>query len=353
MSASNASSLPYYLFYARIAWMSWDIQGHEWAEKMLHEHIARDMVRHAYLISGAPGTGRRTLALRFSRALNCLQPPSAGESCGKCRACTQIERMQFSDLSLVQAGEGSDSIKVDQVRGLQHMLALAPYEGRYRVALLLGFEAANVNAQNALLKTLEEPNPRVVLLLTADSPESLLPTIVSRCEVMRLHPLRLEDEEKILATHYGFPQEEARFLAHISSGRLGYALRLHTQPELVEKLHTAVEDLINLLSSSRRERFKYIEVLYRNDSRADFIDILQTWLLFWRDVYITALQADVSIIYLKYQAEARRITDLMELASIRREVSLLEIGITSLESSQVNPRLAMETMLLDMPRLSL
>jgi DNA polymerase III subunit delta' len=331
--------------------MSWDVQGHEWAEKMLREHIARDMVRHAYLISGARGTGRRTLALRFARALNCQQPPSAGESCGKCRACTQIERMQFSDLSLVQSGDGSDSIKVDQVRSLQHTLALAPYEGHYRVALLLGFQAANVNAQNALLKTLEEPNPRVVLLLTADSPESLLPTIVSRCEVLRLHPLRLEDEEKILITHYAFPQEEACFLAHISSGRLGYALRLHTQPELVEKLHTGIEDLINLLSSSRRERFKYVEVLYRNGSRATFIEILQTWLLYWRDVYISALQADVSITYLKYQAEAHRIAGLMEAASIHTQVSLLERGITLLESSQVNPRLAMETMLLDMPKL--
>jgi DNA polymerase III subunit delta' len=348
----TSSSLPYYLFYAKISPMSWDIYGHNWAENMLHEHILRGMVRHAYLISGPQGTGRRTLALRFSKALNCLKPPEPGEFCGICRACLQIERMQFSDLSLVQPEEGSDSIKVDQVRALQHMLALAPYEGKYRIALLLGFQAANPNAQNALLKTLEEPNPRVVLLLTADSPESLLPTIVSRCEVLRLRPMHLEDEEKALTIHHGYPQDEAHFLAHISSGRLGLAIRLHEQSELIEQINGRIDDLVNLLGSSRRERFKYVEILYRHASRTTFIEILETWLLFWRDSYFTALQADIPVIYLKFQAEARWVADSLNAQSIHHQISSLEQTISQMENTQVNTRLAMETLLLDMPRLS-
>jgi DNA polymerase III subunit delta' len=343
--------LPYYLFYAKISLMSWNIYGHDWAENMLREHVARGMVRHAYLISGAQGTGRRTLALRFSKAVNCQKPPSPGEFCGTCRACTQIERMQFSDLSLVQPEAGSDSIKVDQVRALQHMLALAPYEGKYRIALLLGFQAANANAQNALLKTLEEPNPRVILLVTADSPESLLPTIVSRCEVLRLHPMRLVDEENVLCEKFGHPRDEARFLAHISAGRLGSAIRLHTQSELIEQIHGRIQDLNNLLSSSRRERFKYVEILYRHANRATFIEILETWLLFWRDAYLTALHTDIPVIYLKYQAHASRIAEVLDAETIHRQVSNLEHAIFLLESTQVNTRLAMETLLLDMPKM--
>ncbi len=90
---------------------------------------------------------------------------------------------------MVQAEQAGGTLKVEQVRELQHSLSLAPYEGRYRVALLLRFEEAHPSAANALLKTLEEPSPQVVLVLTAESAESLLPTIVSRCEVLRLRPL--------------------------------------------------------------------------------------------------------------------------------------------------------------------
>jgi hypothetical protein len=148
-----------------------------------HRHIANGSVRHAYLFCGPPGVGRRSLALRFVQALNCVQPPAPGEACGQCRMCEQTWRMQLPDLHLIQIAEDAQTIKVEQVRELQRLLALAPYQARYRVALLLGFEKATAGAQNALLKTLEEAPEKAILLLTADSPDNLLPTITSRCEV--------------------------------------------------------------------------------------------------------------------------------------------------------------------------
>ena len=111
--------------------------------------------------------------------------------------------MQHIDLSVVQAEREGGILKVEQVRELQQTLSLMPYEAAYRVALLLRFQEANANAQNALLKTLEEAPARVVLLLTADSPESLLPTIASRCEVLRLRPLAVERLESELLARRG------------------------------------------------------------------------------------------------------------------------------------------------------
>ena len=92
--------------------MSWDLLGHTWAEDLLRSHIARDDARHAYLITGAPGVGRRSLALAFASALNCLQPPAPGDYCGVCRVCRQTAAMQLPDLSLVTPESEGGMIKV-------------------------------------------------------------------------------------------------------------------------------------------------------------------------------------------------------------------------------------------------
>jgi len=194
--------------------------GHQWAVSLLREHIARNRLRHAYLFTGPQGVGRRTLALRLSQAVNCLQPPEPGEPCGDCRACTLIGRMQHPDLAVVQAAQSGGTLKVDQIRELQGSLSLAPYEAQYRVALLLRFEEAHISAQNAFLKTLEEPPPRVILLVTAESPERLLPTVVSRCEVIRLRSLPVEEVCEGMQARWGLAADQARLLAHLSGGRL-------------------------------------------------------------------------------------------------------------------------------------
>ena len=107
--------------------MDWHIIGHEWAAQILQKHIQQNNVRHAYLFSGAPGIGRRSLAVRFAQAINCTQPPEPGLACGICRLCTQIEKGQQADLSIIQS-EDSSNIKVDQIRELQRSLSLSPYE---------------------------------------------------------------------------------------------------------------------------------------------------------------------------------------------------------------------------------
>ena len=204
---------------------NWDLIGHEWAVDMLKKHVVNGTTRHAYLFAGPPGLGRRTLALRFAQALNCQTPTDAGIPCETCRDCKQIESMHHPDLTIIQAESEGGTLKVDQIREARRTLTLKPYQSKYRVSIFLRFQEANDSAGNALLKTLEEAPSYAVLILTADNPEQLLPTIVSRCEVLRLRPSKIDEVQRELEIR-GFEIGQAKLIAHISGGRFGYALRL-------------------------------------------------------------------------------------------------------------------------------
>ena len=326
--------------------MNWDMLGHQWAVGLLREHVARKNLRHAYLITGPQGVGRRTLALRLAQAVNCLQPPEPGEPCGSCRACTLIGRMQYPDLAVVQAAQLGGTLKVDQIRELQSSLSLSPYEALYRVAVLLRFEEAHISAQNAFLKTLEEPPPRVILLVTAESPERLLPTVVSRCEVIRLRPLPLEEASGGLQERWGIPQDQALLLAHLSGGRPGYALRLLQSPEMLESRRLRLEDHQHLLSWSRAQRFDYAEKLTKD--KEALINALQTWLSLWRDVLLCAAGSAVPLVNLDRVDDIARLADRFGpgianevVAAIQRTADLLD--------HNVNARLATEVLMLDLP----
>ncbi len=324
--------------------------GHEWAVDLLAEHVAKGRERHAYLITGPQGVGRKTLALRFAQSLNCTKPPSPGQPCLKCSTCKRMAAMQHPDLSLVQAEHEGEVLRIDQVRELQHSLSLAPYEARYRIALILRFEEANTSTANAMLKTLEEPPPQVVVILTAKSAESLLPTIVSRCEVLRLRPLSIEETSTGLQTLRSVPVEEADRLAHISDGRPGYALRLIEQPSLFEQRQSWLDELLRLLASSRAERFAFARVSVENPD--ELRSELQVWLTFWRDVLITAAGITSALTNLDYATRIAQLAGEIGLQKAQFFVNAIESTMERIDRN-VNPRLALEVLLMDYPKIDL
>ena len=324
---------------------NWELLGHEWAVDMLKQHILREAVRHAYLFAGPPGLGRRTLALRFAQALNCPQPIAPGQPCGNCRDCKQIESMQHPDLSIIQADVEGGTLKVDQVREVRRSLALKPYQSKYRVALFLRFQEASEGAANALLKTLEEAPGYAILILTADSSEGLLPTITSRCEVLRLRPLIVDAIETYLQEH-GAENEQAHLIAHVSGGRPGYALQLLKDESALEFRVERLSDLGKLLSSTRVQKFHYAEKMAKD--KEAMRQTLLVWLSYWRDVLLRVSGAKASIANVDQDKSITTLAERLELGRVRRVVHDMESAIDRLERN-VNLRLLAEVLLLDLP----
>jgi DNA polymerase-3 subunit delta' len=337
--------------------MSWNLMGHEWAVDLLSEHIRSDGVRHAYLFTGPAGVGKRTLALRFAQAMACKNPPSPGEFCGACRPCKMITQQQFPDLAVLQAETVGGEMKVDVVRELQHTLSLTPYESNRRIAVLLRFHEANENAQNAMLKTLEEAPGQSILLLTADTPENLLPTIVSRCELLRLRPLSVDPLADQLQKSLNIHLTQALALARISGGRPGNALQLHADPELSANRKLWMDHLLSLLGETMAERFDFVEkqVKLRNSSKEErdqlrLREAFIFWQSLWRDVLLQSSHMGEEIANVDYRPQVEKLAASVNAVQAGEQITRLETVSNRLGSA--NMQLLIESLVLSLPAVS-
>jgi DNA polymerase-3 subunit delta' len=325
---------------------NWNILGHAWAVAMLCRQNQQGTLRHAYLFTGPPGVGRRTLALSFAQALNCTEPVQSGIPCGgMCRDCQQIERLQHPDVTVFQADAEGGSLEIAKVRELLHSLMFKPYQSKYRVAVFLRFQEATPGAANALLKTLEEAPPYAVLILTAESPEQLLPTIVSRCEILRLRPLPTEMIEGYLIQR-GVLKDQARLISRISGGRPSHALGLLTDSDALAFRDEKLRELEALLPATRAAKFAYAENLYKD--KAAMRSTLMLWLSFWRDVLWRASGASTPLTNIDRTQQIEALAGRVDLADARRLVAALDKALKRLEDN-INARLLAEVLLLDLP----
>ena len=316
--------------------------GHEWALELLLKGLARGRISHATLIVGPPNIGKTTVAFIFAQALNCTggQPVP----CGQCISCLKIASGNHPDVRILDAP--SQSLKIDEVRDLQRDLSLSPHEGRWRVVVLSDFERATVEAANALLKTLEEPPAQVALVLTATEAAVLLPTIVSRCQVLSLRPLSTSVIKDALISRWDAHSAQAGLLAHLSNGRLGWAVSALEDETLLVRRNEHLDNLASLMNKGRVERLAYAADLSRDAALVK--EVLALWLGWWRDVLLLVSGSHVAITNSDRKAMLHQQAGQVTTRQAQRMVAQLRSTTKNLDQN-VNVRLALEVLLLSLP----
>ncbi len=341
--------------------MPWDLIGQERAVAALQRDLAAGRTAHAYLLVGPERVGKHTLALELAQALNCgaESPP-----CGECETCRRVANGVHSDVQTVTVEEADEpeeglpagrqgprkGIHVSQVRELERVTSLKPFEGGTRAIIIDPADEMTASAQNAFLKTLEEPPPQVVFVLVASDESRLLPTVRSRCRRLELRLPPVDDVGAALAER-GLDVERARLLARLSRGRIGWALEAAAEPALLERREESLERARSLPSMPAAERVALAERLAQAYRRQpdELLSELEAWRDWWRDVLLVQGGAEGGVASVDRLAELRDDAERFRRDDVAAFVGAAEASRRYLgENAQA--RLALETLLLDAPR---
>jgi DNA polymerase-3 subunit delta' len=258
-----------------------DIVGHETQIAALRQALEQDRLHHAYVFLGPEGVGKRTVALALAKAVHCAA--ASGDFCGRCENCLKIDNQNHPDVRRVQPLAGKRDISIEQVRTLERELGYRSFSGGKKIVVIDPASLMNVPAQNALLKTLEEPPAGSVLILISTSAGGLLATLLSRCLRLAFAPLPARVIAAHLAAGRNLSRERAALMAAVSFGSLGRAL----DPDLEELARKRADWVEGLDAVARRDGGAWsamAEGLAKDrEETLDFLDWLAAW---YRDILI-------------------------------------------------------------------
>lgn len=280
-----------------------DIIGQQQIKNHLQTTIKQNNISHAYIINGETGSGKKTLTEAIAQTIQCENRINGIDSCENCKSCIQAKSHNHPDIKYITHEKAS--ISVDDIREqLNNDISIKPYSSTHKIYIIPDANKMTEQAQNALLKTIEEPPEYVVIILITNNVSSLLPTIQSRCITLNIKPLSNSEIAEYLTSHLRLEPERARIAAGFCQGNMGKAIRFASSEDFQEMK----EQLLTLLKSIDTMSVPDIVNTIRDFSKHknninDYLDLMLLW---YRDVLMFKVTKDTNL--LLYQGEYNAIS---------------------------------------------
>lgn len=321
-----------------------DVVGHKNIIQYISNAVNSDVISHAYILNGEKGSGKKLLANLFAMSLQCDNRLEDGDACGKCRSCSQALGGNHPDIIRVHH-EKPTTISVDEIREqVNQDILIKPYNGKYKIYIIPDGDLMSVQAQNAILKTIEEPPEYAVIMILTENAENLLPTIRSRCVMLKLRNIKDRLIKKYLMEQMEIPDYQADICVAFAQGNMGRAISLATSEHFNEIKEEAIRLLRNIDHMELEELVEAVKKCseFRLDI-GDYLDVLAIW---YRDVLI--YKATKSIDRVVFSDQMRPIRERASKSSYEGLENILE-AIEKAKArikANVNFELTMELLLL-------
>lgn len=301
------------------------ILGHQKQWQFLKRLVKNGKVPHAFLFSGQSQLGKKKVAFEFLKLLNCQEK---NRPCQVCRNCQEIEKKSYPDLIFITPLK--KEIQISQIRELSWKLSLRPYSAPLKAAILDQAHLMNQETQSSFLKTLEEPKGKTVFILVTEFPERLFPTIISRCQTLKFYPVPLSEIKEYLLNQ-GASEDLATKISQLSFGKPGRAIDFLLNPEKIRDQKRRIKEIETLSNSDLSFRFQYAKEISQDPQVLK--ETLDIWLEYFREILLKTVKEQI-----KYYS----------LAKLRKILKLLQTTKLLISTTNINPRLALEILLLEL-----
>jgi DNA polymerase-3 subunit delta' len=318
------------------------IVGHPKQLDTLRLALANGRLHHAYLFVGATGLGKKTIGLSLAKAIHCSV--ASGDFCGECADCARIQDGNHPDVRFIEPLAGKKEISIQQIRELEKGLNLRSFSSNKKIVILDPATLMNLSAQNALLKTLEEPPKDSLVILIAPSVGELLPTLRSRCLRVSFAPLARNQVAAFLVSEKKVPVEEAKLLAAMSMGSLETVGAVDPQ-ELLARRHRWIVLLLRVASGDYRTAAETAEALAGNKEESlRFLQWAESW---YRDLLVYAVtQNQQDVVNVDMSTQIEQLSAAVEIEHLLERIAEAKGAVVAMQRN-LNRRMVLENLLLN------
>ena len=319
-----------------------DVVGHKDIIKYIRNAVSEDQVSHAYILNGQRGSGKKLLASLFAMTLLCEK--GGPDPCNECHSCRQADSGNHPDIIRV-THEKPNTISVDDIREqVNNTIMIKPYQGPYKIYIIPEADRMTAQAQNALLKTIEEPPAYAVIFLLTENAETLLPTIRSRCVMLKLRNIKDKLVKKYLMEQLEIPDYQANICASFAQGNMGRAIMLASS----EHFNEIKEETVQLLKYIRdMELDEVVQAVKKlGEYKLEITDLLDLFTVWYRDELLYKATKDVNgVIFSDQLGVIKEQVKRSSYEGLEAILSAIETAKTRLKAN-VNFDLVMELLLL-------